>query len=137
MKLGSKQLELLNVLWDLGRANARQVTDALNDRGLDVAHSTVQTQLRLLMKKGAVGFEKDDRTFVFFPLIDREEAASDGVTDILDRVFGGSASALVSHLLSGREVDPEELDEIRRMLDKHSSNTQQIGKDARASRKRR
>ena len=53
----------MQVLWDLGRANAREITDALDAPGA-VAHSTVQTLLRQLEAKGAVGHEATGRTLL-------------------------------------------------------------------------
>lgn len=119
MNLGSKQLEIMRVLWRLRRGSAKSITDELNRAGGDVAHSTVQTQLRLLLKKHAVDYEKQERTFVYFPLVEEADVAQDAAGDLLDRVFGGSATAMVSHLLGRSDVDADELAEIRRLLDQH------------------
>ncbi|MHC4406910.1 MAG: BlaI/MecI/CopY family transcriptional regulator, partial [Planctomycetota bacterium] len=101
--LGRVQLRIVQVLWDLGRANARQITDALN-RVEPIAHSTVQTLLRKLEAKGAVGHDVEDRTFVFFPLV-REDHVKRGATrQLVDRVFGGSAAGLVAYLLENERV---------------------------------
>ena len=62
-QLGRMQFRIMQVLWDRGRASARDITDALNEVE-PVAHSTVQTLLRQLETKGAVGHEADNRTFV-------------------------------------------------------------------------
>ncbi|MEM1445873.1 MAG: BlaI/MecI/CopY family transcriptional regulator [Planctomycetota bacterium] len=121
MQLGPKQLEIMRVLWQLRRGSAKAITDALNRGSADVAHSTVQTQLRLLLKKNAVAFEKQDRTFVYFPLVEESDVAQDAASDLLERVFGGSATAMVSHLLGRADVDADELAEIRRLLDEHEN----------------
>src|SRR6516165_11490936 len=65
-QLGRMQFRIMQVLWDRGRASAREITDALNESE-PVAHSTVQTLLRQLEAKGAVGHEAEERTFVFYP----------------------------------------------------------------------
>src|SRR5262245_23491869 len=98
VRLGRVQLRIMQVLWERSRATAREITDALSEES-SIAHSTVQTLLRNLQDKGAVGHEVDGRTFVFFPTI-RQEQVTRGVTrDVLDRVFGGSVADLVSYLL--------------------------------------
>src|SRR5258708_2583366 len=66
IQLGRMQFRIMQVLWDRGRANAREITGALNEAE-PVAHSTVQTLLRQLEAKGAVGHDAVDRTFVFYP----------------------------------------------------------------------
>ncbi|MEM7577416.1 MAG: BlaI/MecI/CopY family transcriptional regulator [Planctomycetota bacterium] len=122
MQFGTKQLDIMRVLWRLGRASAKTITDELNHGNADVAHSTVQTQLRLLLKKHAVDFEKQDRTFVYFTLVEENDVAQDAAGDLLDRVFGGSATAMVSHLIGRSDVDAAELAEIRRLLDEHEKS---------------
>lgn len=67
-RLGRVQLLIMQVLWDKGRATAREITDAIN-ASEPIAHSTVQTLLRGLEEKGAVSHEAEGRTFVFLPLV--------------------------------------------------------------------
>ena len=115
-RLGRVQLKIVQVLWRLGRANAREITETLN-RDEPIAHSTVQTLLRKLEAKGAVGHDTEDRTFVFFPLV-REESVRRGATrELVDRVFRGSPAALVAYLLQSEQVAPEELAELRKLID--------------------
>lgn len=123
MQFGPKQLEIMRVLWSRRRAHAKQITDDLNDAGSGVAHSTVQTQLRLLLKKNAVDFEKQERTFVYFPLVEEHDVAEDAAGDVMDRLFNGSATAMVSHLLGRSDVDADEIDEIRKLLDAYENKS--------------
>jgi BlaI family penicillinase repressor len=115
VQLGRVQLQIMQVLWDRGRASARDITDALN-AAEPIAHSTVQTLLRKLEAKGAVGHEVIDRTFVFFPLAKEESVKRKATRDLLERVFGGSASDLVAYLLKHEEIDRAELDELRKLI---------------------
>ncbi len=109
MQLGRVQLQIMQVLWDRGRASARDITDALNELE-PIAHSTVQTLLRKLEAKGAVSHEVEDRTFVFFPLVKEENVKRKATRDLLERVFGGSASDLVAYLLKNEKLDRNECD---------------------------
>ena len=58
-QLGRMQFRIMQVLWDCKRASAREITEALNETE-PVAHSTVQTLLRQLEAKGAVGHEAEE-----------------------------------------------------------------------------
>jgi BlaI family penicillinase repressor len=114
-RLGRVQLKIVQVLWQKGRANAREITELLN-RDEPIAHSTVQTLLRKLEAKGAVGHDAEDRTFVFFPLV-REESVKRGATrELVDRVFSGSPAGLVAYLLDSEQVTPEDLTELRKLI---------------------
>jgi BlaI family penicillinase repressor len=121
-RLGRVQLMIMQVLWENGRANAREITAALN-KSEPIAHSTVQTLLRKLEAKGAIGHEVEDRTFLFHSLV-KEEGVKRGATrDLLNRVFGGSVAELVSYLLQHERVPAAELRQIRKLLE------QQKGKE--------
>ena len=118
-KLGKVQLRIMNVLWDRGEATARQITDELNETE-PIAHSTVQTLLRGLMEKGAVTHETRGRTFVFRPTVAEDKVRKNATRELLSRVFDGSASDLVSHLLKNEKISKQELDEIRKMINEKS-----------------
>jgi len=123
VRMGKVQLQIMRVLWDKGRANAREITDVLNAQE-PIAHSTVQTLLRKLEAKGAVGHEAVARTFVFFPLVAENNVRRGATQDLLQQVFGGSAGELMSYLLKHERVSKKELAEIRRIIDEKSRKPQ-------------
>ncbi len=114
-RFGRMQLKIMQVLWRRGRASARQVTADLN-RDEEVAHSTVQTLLRKLERKGAVAHDIDDRTFVFYALTKPQPVTRSVTRDLIERVFGGSAAGLVAYVLQHERIRKEELDELRRLI---------------------
>jgi BlaI family transcriptional regulator, penicillinase repressor len=117
-QLGRMQFRIMQVLWDRGRASAREITDALNESEA-VAHSTVQTLLRQLEAKGAVSHDAVDRTFVFFPRLKEDKVKRTAARDVLDRIFAGNVGNLVAHLLKGERLSRDELDELHRLIDQH------------------
>lgn len=116
ISLGAVQRRIMRVLWDEGEATARRITDVLS-KGEPLAHSTVQTLLRQLVKKKAIAFERRDRTFVFRPLIDEAQASLSAAQSLLERVFHGSISGLVAQLLDSESVPPEELERLRALIE--------------------
>jgi len=114
-QLGRVQLLIMQVLWSKGRATAREITDALNAIE-PIAHSTVQTLLRGLEEKGSLSHEAEGRTFVFFPLIEEEDFKQSATRDLVERVFSGNAGSLVAYLLKNEHVSPEEIQEIRKLI---------------------
>jgi BlaI family penicillinase repressor len=115
-KLGRMQFRIMQVLWDRGRANAREITESLNGSE-PVAHSTVQTLLRQLEAKGAVGHEAEGRTFVFVARIPEDRVKTTAARELLQRVFGGSVGSLVAHLIKDERLSRDEIDELRRLID--------------------
>jgi BlaI family penicillinase repressor len=118
-RLGNLQLQIMKVLWQRGKATAREITDELS-RTTPTAHSTVQTLLRQLEAKGAVAHEVEERTFVFRPLYQEDEVAGNAARDLLSRVFDGSVYGLVAHLLRTEEVSGEELQRLRALIDQEA-----------------
>jgi BlaI family penicillinase repressor len=121
-KFGKVQLRIMRVLWEKDRANAREITDALN-KGGEIAHSTVQTLLRKLERKGAVAHDQEDRTFIFYPLVKKQEATRAATREFVDRVFSGSAGGLVSYLIENEEISKEELDRIRNLIEEEGQSS--------------
>jgi len=115
-RFGRVQLQILQVLWDRGPVAAREITDALN-RSSPIAHSTVQTLLRKLEKKGAVTHRVEDRTFIFSAAVKPEKVLRRATRELVDRLFAGSPGDLVSYLLRNERIPGEELREIRALMD--------------------
>jgi predicted transcriptional regulator len=74
--------------------------------------NTVQTLLRLMETKGLVKHSAQGRTFIYSPCFSKEETAS----RFLDRVFDGMASQLVMSLLKAERIPPEELEQMRNLI---------------------
>lgn len=119
--LGRLQHQIMEVLWDEGEANAREITDAVNKKiSRPAAHSTIQTLLRLMETKNVITHEKRERTFVYKPLVPRYEIVRSAASDLLSRVFHGSLADLVAHLIDNETIPRDEFDKIRQLIDKHS-----------------
>ncbi len=120
---GPLQLRIMKILWQAERASAREITDALNadPNEKPVAHSTVQTLLRQLEEKGSIAHSVDNRTFVFFPLVEEDGVTKSATRDLIERVYGGSTSGLISYLLKEEKIPRRELQELRKLIDEQES----------------
>ena len=114
--LGRMQNRIMQVLWERGKTTAREITEELN-REQRTAHSTVQTLLRKLERKGAIAHEVQERTFVFYPLVEEGRARRSAARELIDHVFGGSVKGLVAHLLTHEKITRKELQQLRELLD--------------------
>lgn len=123
ISLGHLQLRIMRVLWDEGEATARRITEVLSESSF-TAHSTVQTLLRMLEDKKAVTHERRDRTFVFRALIAESEVSRSVAQDLLARVFQGSVTGLVSHLLESEDVSPEEMKRLQSLVERKARGGQ-------------
>ena len=110
------ELGILRVLWSRGPSTVRDVFDALGGEG---AYTTVLKLLQIMTEKGLVHRDDSTRTHVFEAAYSEDQTQQQLVGDLLDRAFGGSAAKLVLRALEARAASPDELAEIRKLLDKH------------------
>jgi BlaI family transcriptional regulator, penicillinase repressor len=80
-------------------------------------YTTVLKLLQIMTDKGLVGRDESARAHVYAASAPEAQTQKQLVRDLVDRAFGGSASQLVLHALSGRKASPEELSRIRELLD--------------------
>jgi predicted transcriptional regulator len=110
------ELAILRVLWQHGTCTVRQVHDALSSER-PAAYTTALKMLQIMTEKGLVRRDVSDRTHVYQAKLSEEQTQRQLVRDLLDRAFGGSYSKLVMQALSAKRATPEELNEIRRLLE--------------------
>ena len=110
--LGDLQHAIMSVLWERGEATTADVHAVLHaERGL--ALTTIATMLRKMEDKGVVAHRSEGRQFVYRPTVTRDEVRNSMVGELVERVFGGDATALVAHLVSQHEIDADELAQLR------------------------
>ncbi len=113
--LGELQHAIMRVLWARDEATVAEVHEALFDeRGL--APTTIATMLRKMEDKGVVAHRVEDRHFVYRPMVTEDAVRSSMVGELLDRLFAGDPAALVSHLVADRDIDEEEIERLRALL---------------------
>ena len=110
------ELAILRVLWRLGPATVRAVHDELS-RAQETGYTTVLKLLQIMTEKGLVKRDESERSHVYEPVCSEQQVQRQLVGHLLDRAFGGSAQKLVLQALAAKKSTPEELAEIRRLLD--------------------
>jgi predicted transcriptional regulator len=110
------EARLMTVLWERDRASVADVVAALR-RKKAVNYSTVQTMLRILETKGYVTHEKEGRAFIYRPLIDQKQARRRALSHLVSRLFNNSPGLLVLNVLEDEQLNPRELDRLKKLLD--------------------
>jgi BlaI family transcriptional regulator, penicillinase repressor len=114
-KLGDLQLRIMKILWLRAEAT---VTDVLGDLTgpTDLAYTTVATMLRKMEAKGLVTHRIEGRSFIYRARVKEEEVTRTIADHFVERLFEGSLTEVVSHLLSTREVSKDELETLERLI---------------------
>ena len=109
------QLAIMRILWDRAEATVLEVQTRLRPER-DLAQTTIATLLSRLEKRMVVEHRLDGRQFVYRPLITEQDVRRSMVSDLTELLFDGSSAALMSHLLRSREMNPGDLDRVKRMI---------------------
>ena len=113
------ELEVLKLLWERGPSSVREVWEALRDQGRERAYTSVMSLMNVMAEKGLLGRKAQGRAFVYSARRGRERTLGGMVGDLWQRAFEGSATTLVSRLLDEAKPSPEELTEIRRLIEQY------------------
>ena len=117
------ELEILRVLWERGPSTVKEVHETLSATK-PVGYTTVLKLLQIMTVKGTVTRNEHDRAHVYEACQPAERTKRQLAGEMLQKVFGGSASELVMHALSGRKASHQEIEEIRRLLDEYEGKLQ-------------
>ena len=111
------ELEIMKVLWEIGPASTQAVREKLSTSGdRELAYTTVQTMLNVLLRKHKVKRRLADRTHLYRPTQTRLEAVRLALGDVVDRLFGGSPESLVLGLVETRHLRPEQLAKLHALV---------------------
>ncbi|MHC4077951.1 MAG: BlaI/MecI/CopY family transcriptional regulator [Planctomycetota bacterium] len=113
--LGDLQLAILRELWRRREATVAEVHKGLHKKR-QLALTTIATMLRKMEGRRLVKHRTEGRQFIYRAAVQEEEVHRNLVADVVDRVFAGDASAMVSHLLEEEALDPDELAEIKALI---------------------
>jgi predicted transcriptional regulator len=109
------ELDLLQVLWPLEAATARQVHQAMQQSRPEVSYATVLRLMQIMHTKGLLTRDESERSHVYAPAQPQDSLQTNLLKDLMQKAFAGSAKALVlAALKSG--ISKKERAEIEKLL---------------------
>jgi BlaI family penicillinase repressor len=107
------ELEIMQVLWEVGPCTVAEVQPKLKG---ELAYTTVQTMLNVLLRKKKVKRVQEGRAYRYRPTVSRERATGSALSDLVKRMFGGSSEALLMAMVDTRQISAEELARVAQKL---------------------
>lgn len=115
-QLTEVELQMLGVLWELGPSPVREIHARLSaDKGTN--YSTTVKMLSVMIDKGLVRRDEKASPHIYRAALSRDVAGRRMVRNLIDKVYDGAAMSLVLHALNAAKATPEELDQVRMLLD--------------------
>jgi predicted transcriptional regulator len=116
-----RELDVMGVLWQRGASTVSEVRAALTVR---LAYTTVLTVLRTLEEKGFVGHREEGKAYRYYARVTSKSARRTALARVLDKVFGGSAELLLTHLVTDTNLSTEEVKRLRGLIDEAMKRSQ-------------
>jgi BlaI family penicillinase repressor len=115
MPISAAESIVMEVFWARGVLASEEVIAALESQG-KWQESTVKTLLSRLLKKGALRARKDNRRYIYSPVLTRDEWLSIESHGFLDRLFGGRVAPLVSYFSQQKKLSKKDVDELKKLI---------------------
>jgi BlaI family transcriptional regulator, penicillinase repressor len=110
------EFAVLGVLWDEGERSAREITERLYPPCTPADIATVQKLVQRLEEKGLVRRDRSQRVHRFSATIPRTQFAGQQLSQLAEKLSGGSLTPLLVHLVENMRLSRRELDELRALL---------------------
>jgi predicted transcriptional regulator len=110
------ELQIMHVLWNEGASNVQTVQQQLER---ELAYTTVQTMLNILHRKGQVKRTLKDRAYFYSPVVSRSHVVGNHLSDLVERLFGGSAESLVMSLVETKHLTPKKLARLQKLIEEN------------------
>lgn len=116
VQISDAEWDVMEVVWEADSWTAADVIKRLRATH-DWNHSTIRTLLARLVEKGALDYEVDGPRYIYRAALSREQCVRQEGRTFAEKVFGGDVGALLMHFAREAPLDPEQIDELRKLLD--------------------
>jgi len=110
------EMEILQVLWQKGLCTVREVHEALDKK--DSGYTTTLKLMQIMHEKGMVERDTNQKTHIYKAIVNQDKTEKQLVNKMIDNVFNGSAARLVMQALGNHSASADEIEEIKKYLEK-------------------
>jgi BlaI family transcriptional regulator, penicillinase repressor len=116
-RISDTEWEIMHIIWERHPLTASEVVDRLTAKDSSWHPKTARTLLARLVRKKALDYKANGRSYVYSPLVSEVECVATASESFLERVFGGSLTPMLAHFVEQRKLSKEDLEELRRLLE--------------------
>jgi len=120
-RISEAEWQIMKIIWSQSPITAAQIIDAL-DGQYDWKPKTVRALLSRLLNKEAIGFDKQGRTYAYYPLVSEEDCVKSESQSFLKRVYGGAINVMFASFLQEQDLTKDDIEELKRILEKKRGN---------------
>ncbi len=129
VQISASEWDVMETIWDAGECTAADVIRSLRETHA-WNHSTIRTLLARLVDKGALDYEVDGSRYIYRAALSREQCVRQEGRSFTEKVFGGDVGALLLHFARDASLNPDQIDELRKLLDTKQPRRRRKGKNS-------
>ena len=114
--ISEAEYQVMKLIWDKAPVSTKEVTEILTVES-SWKPKTIQTLLSRLVKKGAIGYKKEGRVFVYTPLIKEEDYVEQESSSFLNKFYDGAMNSMVVNFLEQDKLTENDINELKKILD--------------------
>lgn len=118
IKISDAEWVVIKVLWEHPLSTSTMIIENLNS-STDWKPKTIHSLIDRLVKKGAIGINKDDSQFKFYPLVKKEDCVMEESKSFIKKVYDGSLNLMVSNFIKNGAISENEIEDLRKLLDEN------------------
>jgi len=115
-KITESEWTIMKVLWSEAPLSAKEILKKLSE-SVDWKENTVKTLISRLVDKEAVGYEKQGRTYLYYPLQKENECVQVESQHFLNKVFGGATKSLIASFIENENLSEDDIKDLKKLLD--------------------
>lgn len=115
-ELTKAEEQVMQILWDIKKGFVKDIIEKMPEP--KPAYNTVSTIVRILEKKGFVGFNAYGKTHEYYPLVEKEKYSNFFLKNFMAGYFGGSFERLVSFFAKQNDMDMAEFEQLMKYVEK-------------------
>lgn len=116
-KISEAEYNVMKIIWDKYPISTNEVVEILS-KSMNWSDKTIQTMLSRLVKKGAVSYEKVSRSYVYSPIVKKDDYINYESTSFLKKFYNGAFNAMVVNFLDNNTLTEKDINELEMLLNK-------------------
>lgn len=112
------ELEILQVLWQLGPSSARVVNDYINKEKRPVIYMSTLKLMQIMIEKGLLKKDESQMTHIYQAAVEEQKTKKFLLNKVVDNLFNGSAGNLMMQLLEDKKISQQEMEEFKELIKK-------------------
>jgi BlaI family penicillinase repressor len=106
----------MKVIWKSSPLTSEEIIASLSEKK-DWSPQTIKTFINRLLKKGAIGYEKTSRSYVYYPTISEKECVLAESKNFIERVYDGAAAMFFANFIEEKALSEEEIAKLKNLLE--------------------